>query len=131
MGLGVAAAIGAACVRPEVPTVAVVGDGGFMMSLGEFNTAVRNDLDLMVIVLNDGSYGSEYHKFRLTGLETDLSLFNWPDLATLGSGLGGRGIVVRNLENDLTGLVEAIETRDRPLLIDVRLDPAVQIGYHD
>jgi thiamine pyrophosphate-dependent acetolactate synthase large subunit-like protein len=131
MGLGVAAAIGAACVRPEVPTVAVVGDGGFMMSLGEFNTAVRNDLDLIVIVLNDGSYGSEYHKFRLAGLETDLSLFNWPDLATLGSGLGGRGMVVRNLKNDLAELVKAIETRDRPLLIDVKLDPAVQIGYHD
>jgi thiamine pyrophosphate-dependent acetolactate synthase large subunit-like protein len=67
----------------------------------------------------------------LAGLETDLSLFNWPDLATLGSGLGGRGMVVRNLKNDLAELVKAIETRDRPLLIDVKLDPAVQIGYHD
>jgi thiamine pyrophosphate-dependent acetolactate synthase large subunit-like protein len=131
IGLGMAAAIGAACSEDDTPTIAVVGDGGFMMSLSEFNTAVRNNLDLIVIVLNDGSYGAEYHTLRKAGLELDISLFDWPDLSMLGESLGGQGIVVTNLDTDFDALENAISSRDGPLLVDVRLDPSVIIGFHD
>ena len=57
MGFGLPAAIGAKLATPERPVVALVGDGGFLMSGMELVTAVREQLSLPVIVLNDGHYG--------------------------------------------------------------------------
>jgi thiamine pyrophosphate-dependent acetolactate synthase large subunit-like protein len=131
IGLGMAAAIGAACADDGVPTIAVIGDGGFMMSLSEFNTAVRYGMDLVVVVLNDGSYGAEYHTLRKAGLEVDISLFEWPDFAELGASLGGRSLTIRNMDSDIAALETAMHLRNGPLLVDVRLDPSVIIGFHD
>src|SRR5699024_3710683 len=64
IGLGTATAIGAAVARPEVPTALYVGDGGTMQALGELHTAVRNELPLIVMVLNDHCYGAEYLKLH-------------------------------------------------------------------
>lgn len=55
-------------------------------------------------------------------MDPSLSTFAWPDLAPVAEALGGRGITVRNVK-DLDGLSEAVAKRDRPLLIDIKLDP--------
>jgi acetolactate synthase I/II/III large subunit len=57
MGFGISAAIGAALARPRVKVIALVGDGSFAMSGFEFTTAQREDLDLTIIVFNDGCFG--------------------------------------------------------------------------
>ncbi|WP_342363694.1 thiamine pyrophosphate-binding protein [Terrarubrum flagellatum] len=125
IGLGMGQAIGASIAAPEKPTLLVCGDGGFMLGcLTEFATAVRARCDLVVIILNDGSYGAEHIQFRRKGRDPQLSLIDWPDFAPLAEALGGVGVTVRD-EDALESAALATEHRDRsrPLLIDVKLDP--------
>ncbi|WP_063614184.1 thiamine pyrophosphate-binding protein [Bradyrhizobium sp. Cp5.3] len=123
VGLGMSQAIGVAKAVQSRPVVLFSGDGGFMLGgMAEFNTAVRYKLDLIVVVCNDGSYGAEHIQFRAKDLDPSLSIFDWPDFASVANVLGGKGLTVRT-ENDLLAVAEAIKTRDKPLLIDLKLDP--------
>ncbi len=124
IGLGLAAAIGASVARPDRPSVLLVGDGGFVMSgFSELNTAVRLGADLIVVVFNDGSYGAEHIQFHNKGMDPGLSLHHWPELAPVAEAFGCTGVTVRSLD-DLDAVAAAVTNRDRPLLIDVKLDPA-------
>jgi thiamine pyrophosphate-dependent acetolactate synthase large subunit-like protein len=123
VGLGMAYAIGASYAHPGRPVLLVIGDGGLMLGgLAEFNTAVRHKVDLIVMVCNDGSYGAEYVQWRDKGMDPSLSLFDWPEFAVVAEALGGRGVTVRTAQ-DLEAAAEAIATRERPLLVDIKLDP--------
>jgi acetolactate synthase-1/2/3 large subunit len=124
VGLSMAAAVGAGVGRPEHPVVVVTGDGGFMMGgTTEFDTAVREGIDLIVMVLNDGSYGIEYRNLRDAGRDPSLSLMRWAEPARVAEAMGGRGVIVRD-PSDLAVAAAAIRDRDRPLVIDVRTDPS-------
>jgi acetolactate synthase-1/2/3 large subunit len=57
IGQGVPMAIGAALGRPDTKTVALIGDGGFMLAAGEIATAVQERANVVYIVMNDGGYG--------------------------------------------------------------------------
>ena len=128
IGNALSTAVGLACARPETPTVAVVGDGGFMLGgLTEFNTAVRHGVDLITVVCNDGAYGAERDNLQGRGHDVGLSLIPWPDLAPVAEALGGSGFTVRTAA-DLQQMAKVIAERDRPLLLDVKLDPAATIG---
>lgn len=123
IGLGLPYAIGAAQAAPNRPTLLVTGDGGFMLGgLAEFNSAVRSKADLIVIICNDGSYGSEYVQFTAKDMDPGMSTFEWPDFAPVADSLGGRGVTVRNAD-DLDAAVAAIKNRRGPLVIDLKLDP--------
>ncbi|WP_188806433.1 thiamine pyrophosphate-binding protein [Citricoccus zhacaiensis] len=122
IGLGLSTALGAATAS-ERPVIALVGDGGLMMSIGELGTAARAGLPVFLIVFNDGAYGAEYSKLAGYGLDPDRSLMDWPDLATLARGFGWEARTVSSVEEiralDLTQPVEV------PTLLDVRVDPQV------
>jgi acetolactate synthase-1/2/3 large subunit len=123
IGCGMAYAIGAGRAAPGRPIALFTGDGGFMLGgLGEFNTAVRDGTDLIVILCNDGAYGAEHIQFRNKGMDPSISTFDWPDLAAVATSLGGRGYSVRSLA-DLDTALAALPDRDRPVLIDIKLDP--------
>jgi thiamine pyrophosphate-dependent acetolactate synthase large subunit-like protein len=123
IGLGMGNALGAAVAAPDRPVLLLCGDGGFMMGgLAEFSSAVRHALDLVVVVVNDRSYGAEHIQFRNRGLDPTITTFDWPDLAALAVALGGSGVTVRTA-GDLAAVERAIADRDRPLLIDLVLDP--------
>ena len=123
IGLGLSEAIGACIADPDRPVLLVTGDGGFMLGgLTEFNTAVRHGCDLIVVVCNDGSYGAEHIQFRRKDMDPSLSVFDWPDFAPVADALGGKGVTVRS-HDDMDAVARAIATRDRPLLIDIKLDP--------
>jgi thiamine pyrophosphate-dependent acetolactate synthase large subunit-like protein len=123
IGLGLAAAVGASVARPDRPTVLLAGDGGFMMSgFSELNTAVHLGSDLIVVVYDDGSYGAEHIQFHNKGMDPGMSLHSWPDFATVAEAMGCRGVTIRSLD-DLAHLERAIAERDRPVLVDVKLDP--------
>lgn len=124
VGNAVSTALGVGCALPGAPSVAIVGDGGFMLGgLAEFNTAVRHGIDLVVVVCNDGSYGAEYRKLQARDFGVEVSLFDWPEFAPVASALGGTGLTVRTTV-DLRRLGTVIADRDRPVLIDLKLDPA-------
>ncbi len=123
IGMGMPQAIGAAFSNRSRPVVLVIGDGGFMLGgLVEFHTAVRERVDLIVVVCNDASYGAEHIQFRNRGLPVDLSLFQWPEFAQVAHALGGAAVTVRSA-SDFDAVGRAIAERDRPLLIDLKLDP--------
>ncbi|HMN21444.1 MAG TPA: thiamine pyrophosphate-binding protein [Ottowia sp.] len=125
IGMALAHGIGAARAEPTLPTVVVTGDGSFMLGdLTEFNTAVRERLDLVLVVCNDGGYGAEHIQFTGRDLDPSLSLIGWPDFAPMAEALGGQGLTVRS-PDDLEHACQAIaaRSRDRPILVDVKLDP--------
>lgn len=125
IGTGIGYALGGACAEREVPTLAIVGDGGFMLGgLAEFHTATREKLDFIVIVCNDGGYGAEYLHFTDRNLDPGLALFDWPEFADLARDMGGQSLVVRT-RGDLKTMQAFLRQRDRgrPTLIDLKLDP--------
>ena len=123
IGLGLGHAIGAAAGSPGRPSVLIAGDGGLMLSgLTELHTAVASRLDLVVIVCNDGSYGAEHVQFVDRGMDPSLSLFDWPDFATVARAMGADAVTVAG-EDGLAAAISAIGSRSKPLLIDLKLDP--------
>ena len=123
IGLGLQVAVGAGFAVPERPVVLFTGDGGFMMGgINEFNTAVRTNQDLIVIVANDSAYGAEHIQFLDRKMDPGLTMFDWPSFAQIGTALGGQGVLVDSAQS-LEAAIQAIETRNKPLLIELRLDP--------
>jgi len=123
IGIGLQHAIGACFAAPDRPVVLFTGDGGFMMAgINEFNTAVRLNQDLITIVCNDSAYGAEHIQFVDRNIDPSLSQFEWPSFADVATALGGQGIAVETPEQ-LEIAIQAIKTRDRPLLIELMLDP--------
>jgi len=91
MGAGLPSGIAAKMVCPTKRVVAIVGDGGFMMNSQELETAVRLNLDLTVIILNDNSYGMIRWKQAGMGFEDfGLNLKN-PDFVAYANSYGARG----------------------------------------
>jgi acetolactate synthase-1/2/3 large subunit len=123
IGLGMGAAIGAAANDPNRPVLLACGDGGFMHAgITEFNTAVREGIDLIVLVCNDGAYGAEHVQFVHHDMDPSISAFAWPDLVGVAQALGGTGVTVRTAE-DLAGVARLISERTGPILIDLLVDP--------
>jgi thiamine pyrophosphate-dependent acetolactate synthase large subunit-like protein len=122
VGAGFGTAIGAA-VNPGKPTVLVCGDGGFMMNgLGELYTAVRERLDLIVIVCNDGCYGAEYRQFHTRNMDPGNTFCQWPAFTPLAESLGLQSLTVDD-EASLETAAESIGNRQGPMLINLILDP--------
>lgn len=123
IGLGLAEAVGAALAATGRTTVLVAGDGGFLLSgVVELATAVRESLDLVILLCNDGSYGAEHVQFVRRQMDPSIALTAPPDFVALAAALGVRALRVAG-QGDLPAAVEAIRTRKGPMLIDLRLDP--------
>ena len=127
VGLGLASGIGAAIAQPERLTVAAVGDGGVLMALGELETAARYRLP-MLVVYNDAAYGAEVHHFGPMGRPVELARFPPTDFAALARAAGAEGITVRS-EDDLSPVRDWLDIRDRPLVIDARVNPEIRAEW--
>ena len=106
LGFGLPAALGAATTGR--PTLAVVGDGGLAMGLGELATLVQEDLPVTVLVVDDGGYGmlrfdDAQHGSTAGGL--DLRSPDWRSLAT---SFGMRGYEIAGESPPVDGLVAAL-----------------------
>lgn len=126
IGLSLPASLGAAHAYRDGPTVAVLGDGSFMMSTTDLYVAARDALPLLIVVMNDGSYGAEYRTLRNQGLDPDTSLMSWPNLAVLAAAHGIRSHTIGSLA-DLRALGPALGELREPILLDVRTDPTREI----
>ena len=88
MGFGLPGAIGAALARPEACVIACVGDGGLALSAGELLTAVREGIDLVVVVFNDGRLNLiRRQQVARSGYESGVGLRN-PDYSALAEAVG-------------------------------------------
>lgn len=99
MGAGLPSAMAAKMLCPDKPALAVCGDGGFMMTSMELETAVRLGLNLTVLVLNDNGYGmikwkQEGMKFEDFGLS-----YGNPDFVKYAESFGAKGYRVEKAED--------------------------------
>lgn len=125
IGLGLPMGIGTAVAADE-PCVTVCGDAGFMMSLQELETAIRNDVPMTIVVMNDSSLNSEYHSLDVHGVAPDVALVPAPDVADVAESLGGEGHTVRSLE-DLRAIADRLGTDpDGPVVVDCKVNHHVR-----
>jgi thiamine pyrophosphate-dependent acetolactate synthase large subunit-like protein len=83
VGLGLPSVIGLAIANPGKLAVLGTGDGGFLMSMADLETAVRLGLRLCILVYNDSSYAAEVHYFRRQGYSVDIVQFPDTDFAAI------------------------------------------------
>ena len=91
MGAGLPSAMAARLVYPDTPIVAVCGDGGFMMNSQEIETAVRLNMNLVIIILRDDGYGMIRWKQQQMGFN-DFGLdYGNPDFVRYAQSYGAHG----------------------------------------
>ena len=105
MGAGLPSAMAAAMLHPQRRVLAVCGDGGFMMSSQELETAVRLGLSLVVLILQDDAYGMIRWKQAVDGFADFGMSFGNPDFVALAEAYGIRGARVETAD----GLAPALE----------------------
>ena len=110
MGAGLPSAIGAKLVHPDVPVVSVCGDGGFMMNSQELETAVRLNLDLVVIVLRDDAYGMIKWKQSHMQLDNFGLDYGNPDLVSYAQSYGAKGWRIEQTSEVASTLKHCLET---------------------
>ena len=110
IGNGLSFAMGVAAARPEEPVVLFDGDGSLLMHIQELETITRHNMKILVVVMNDGAYGSEVHKLRAEGLPEQGAVFGRPDFAAIARGFGANGSTVSVLD-DLTSLIDQFEEK--------------------
>ncbi|WP_246109083.1 thiamine pyrophosphate-dependent enzyme [Seonamhaeicola algicola] len=99
MGAGLASAIMAKELNPDKKVVSVNGDGGFMMNSQELETAVRLNLDLVVIILNDNAYGMIKWKQENNGFGNYGLDYKNPDFIKYAESFGAKGYRASSVAN--------------------------------
>ena len=123
MGYGVPAAVAAKLVAPERTVICFAGDGDFLMSGQELATAMQYELPILVLVVNNGMYGTiRMHQERqYPGRVVGTDLAN-PDFAVYARAFGAHGATV----TETAQFADALETAlgaDTSALIELRIDP--------
>ncbi len=127
MGYGLPAAIGAKIGRPDLEVWAVVGDGGFQMSLNELATAAQEGLDLNVAVINNGYLGmvrqwqdlfhaKNYSEVAISG----------PDFVKLAEAYGVTGIRVRR-DDEILPAIERARSIPGPVVVEFVVEPEANV----
>jgi thiamine pyrophosphate-dependent acetolactate synthase large subunit-like protein len=130
IGLGLASAIGLAIANPGALAVLGAGDGGFLMSIADLETAVRLKLRMCILIYNDSSYAAEVHLYRRRGYAVDIVQFPDTDFAAMARGFGARGVTVRT-PDDLEPLRAWVaEGAPGVLVIDARITPDLEADWH-
>ena len=123
MGYGFPAAVAAKIVHPDRAVVCVAGDGDFLMTGQELATAVQRRLGIVVLLLNNGMYGTirmhqeRHHPGRVIGTE-----LNNPDFAALARAYGAHGEVVERTA-DFPAAFERARAAGVPAILELRIDP--------
>lgn len=124
VGFGYAAALGVKAAAPERPVVSIMGDGGFGFTLAEITTAVRHDLPVVAVVLDNNAWGAEkayqqeFFGGRLLGAEIDSPAYD--EVARL---CGARGFAV-DAPGALGPALQDALAAGKPAVIHVKIDPA-------
>ncbi len=121
MGAGLASAMAAKLINPDKKVISVSGDGGFMMNSQELETAVRLNLDLVVIILNDSSYGMIKWKQEGLGFENFGLDYKNPDFVKYAESYGAIGHRPKSDENFREILAKCLNMKGVHL-IDLSVD---------
>lgn len=117
LGYGLPAALGAQLARPDLPVVALVGDGGVMFTLSELATAVEERLPVVILLWHNAGYEEIRRYMDAHGVERLGVDIQAPDFLTLAKGFGCPAIRVDR--PDALAKAMASRTQEGPLLIEV------------
>ncbi len=124
MGYGVPAAVAAKLAAPDREVVAVAGDGGFLMTGQEIETAVRYGAGITAIVFRNGMHGTiAMHQARAIGRTAGVEIGD-VDLAAYARSLGAESLTVRDPE-DLAPALQTALASEAVYLLDVVTDPDI------
>ena len=122
IGLGLSHGIGTAIANPDKKTVALVGDGGLMLGVGEIATAIQENANMILLVMNDGGYGvmrgiqKEYFDGRQYYNE-----LHTPSFVALGEAMGCKSYKANSLEEFDIKINEAMK-QDGMCLVEVNMN---------
>ncbi len=118
LGFALPASIGARIARPDVPSVAVIGDAGVMFTIQDLMTAVQENVPAIVMVFNDEGYGVERrHQDHLYGRRSGVDV-RPPDFVAVARAFGARGIRVDDLSR-VGETLESVLEAEGPTLIEI------------
>lgn len=115
-------AIGAALAYPGRQVIALCGDGGLSMLLGDIATVVQYHLPIKIIVFNNRSLGMVKLEMEVAGIPDNETDMQNPDFAALAEAAGIQGITVHHPANVLPSLIRTLESSE-PVLINFMTDP--------
>jgi len=117
MGYGVPASVAAALRFPDRVSVVIAGDGDFMMNGQELATAIQYDANLLVLVIDNGSFGTiRLHQEREYPARLSATSLRNPDFAKLAEAYGGWSATVANTAEFAPALAEAMQRKGLRLL---------------
>jgi acetolactate synthase I/II/III large subunit len=124
MGFGLPAAIGAQFACPDKLVFAIVGDGGFQMSIPELATVANQGLPIKIIVVNNGYLGMvrQWQELFYNNRLSQVELTSFPDAEKLAGAYGFKGRVVDN-PGDLASALEEAVNEPGPYLLNIRVSP--------
>jgi len=124
MGYGLPAAIGAQFARPDKLVFAIVGDGGFQMSLPELATIVNYGLPIKIVVMNNGYLGMvrQWQELFYNNRLSSVTLDSFPNVELLAAAYGFKGKTVEKPAELKAALDEAVADPG-PYLLNVKVSP--------
>jgi acetolactate synthase-1/2/3 large subunit len=122
MGFGLPAAIGAQFAHPGKLVFALVGDGGFQMSIPELATVANHKLPVKIVVMNNGYLGMvrQWQELFYNNRLSQVELEGFPDPEKLAGAYGFKGSTV-DKPGDLRGALEAAVNEPGPYLLNVKV----------
>ncbi len=128
MGFGLPAAIGAQFARPDKLVFAILGDGGFQMSIPELATIVNHALPIKIIVMNNGYLGMvrQWQTLFFNNRLCQVELSAFPDAEKLAAAYGFKGRTVESVTEMPQALEEAVR-EPGPYLLNVKVSPTENV----
>lgn len=123
MGYGLPAAVGAKRLYPERTVICFAGDGCFMMHGQEFATAVQYNLPIVVLIIDNGMFGTiRMHQERTYPARPSATALQNPDFAAYAQAFGGHGERVETTEQFAPALERALAS-GKPAILHCLIDP--------
>ena len=123
MGYGFPAAIGAQLGKPDDLVVAVVGDGGFQMTMSELATAAIHKLPIKIIIINNSYLGMvrQWQQLFFDNRESGVDMEGNPDFVKIGEAFGIKGFHLRRAGDVVKVLKKALDYNDGPCVVEAEV----------
>lgn len=120
LGYGMPAAIGCQIASPQKQVIALCGDGGFQMTMGDFSTAIKYELPIKVIIYNNFSYHFIELEQMKEGVAQCYTKLANPDYAAVANAFGGEGFTITD-PKDIEKVLKQAFASNKPCIVDVHI----------
>ena len=116
-------ALGIGAANPGRPHIAIEGDGAMLMHIQEMFTIKRFNMNLVLLIWNDGGFGAEVHKLRAHGFDSSLAQWESADYVAIARAFGGDGIRIETAHEVAQAIAQGLR-QGGLFLIDARVSPS-------